>query len=218
MNILEKCKLSMRWRLIDCFEWLEVIGTFRETWQYLRNLRKNHEIVPFPSAIKRAYIRLESRKHGIGTLLETGTYLGDTVAYFRNSMTAIYSIEVHDSLAGIARKRFRNSRNVHILVGDSGECLHQVINNISSPCIVWLDGHYSAGITGRGKSDCPIMNELDQLSKACRTRMIVLIDDARLFGVDPAYPTKMQLFNKIRSCFGVQDIYIEMDIIRFYVN
>ena len=53
----------------------------------------------------------------------------------------------------------------------------------------WLDGHYSAGITGTGESHCPLLKELESIFTLTTSPFVIAIDDARCFGNDPAYPT-----------------------------
>jgi hypothetical protein len=70
---------------------------------------------------------------------------------------------------------------VTILEGDSGVLLPDVLAERQEPCLFWLDGHYSAGVTARGDLETPILKELDAILSHPWPD-VVLVDDARCFG------------------------------------
>jgi len=59
--------------------------------------------------------------------------------------------------------------------------------------LFWLDGYYSAGETAKGEKETPIFEELDHIFGDNRCEHVVLVDDARLFGTDAAYPSLEEL-------------------------
>ena len=85
---------------------------------------------------------------------------------------------------------------------------------LDRPALFWLDGHYSAGITARGDRDTPVLDELRHILSAQEARHVIVIDDAREFGVDPGYPTAEELTAFIRSMRPSARINIEDDSIR----
>lgn len=141
------------------------------------------------SFYKRRRIIVEGMKYGCSTFVETGTYLGGTVQSVRHHFAKVYSVELSKELFQRADKRFRNTSNVKILHGDSGIELNAIIPLVVGRAIFWLDGHYSGGNTACGATSCPLVAELDVIGRHERTDHVILIDDARLFGADPAYPT-----------------------------
>ena len=54
--------------------------------------------------------------------------------------------------------------HVTIFQGDSATVLPKLLATIQEPCLFWLDGHYSGGITALGKSITPILDELQTIS------------------------------------------------------
>jgi hypothetical protein len=121
--------------------------------------------------------------------VETGTYYGEMVDAMTYAFRRIYSIELSDDLFQRAQDRFRGQAQVKLLHGDSAQVLPSVLNRLTEPALFWLDGHYSGGETARGVDDTPILSELGQILAAEETGHVIVIDDARCFGTDPAYPS-----------------------------
>ena len=144
---------------------------------------------PSPDYVKRAMLARYGTPDCVW--IETGTYLGDTTQFLSARSELVFSIEVDATLAERATRRFRTVANVKILQGDSGRRLAEIFPQVDGPARFWLDGHYSAGITGKANSDTPIVAELDAiaaaLAKGSLSRgFVVLVDDVRCF--DPSNP------------------------------
>ena len=73
--------------------------------------------------------------------------------------------------------------------GDSSKVLPELLDKIKKPCLFWLDGHYSGGITGKGDLNTPILNELKSIFSHQIKDHVILIDDARCFTGEEDYPT-----------------------------
>ena len=50
----------------------------------------------------------------------------------------------------------------------------------------FLDGHYSAGDTGKNGMDCPLIEELKIIERECINGCLIIIDDADMF--EQSYP------------------------------
>ena len=88
-----------------------------------------------------------------------------------------------------AQKRFESLQDkIHLYQGDSAIQLAGILKQVSGRALIWLDAHYSGKDTARGEMDTPIMAELDLVARQSLEKHIILIDDARGFGIDPAYP------------------------------
>ena len=89
--------------------------------------------------------------YNLKVFVETGTYYGDTVASLYKYFEETYSIELNRELFEMAQKRFKKKKHIHIIYGDSGKELGNLMTRINTPTLFWLDGHYSGGVTAKSK-------------------------------------------------------------------
>ena len=145
--------------------------------------------LPPPHIVKQQTIRSIAKQYGLQILVETGTHHGDMVEAMKPFFRQIYSIELSDELYAKAKKRFLRDNPVTIIHGDSGIELGKLVPTLDQPALFWLDGHYSGEKTARGERDTPVYAELLHIFNAHDARHVIVIDDARCFGQDPAYPS-----------------------------
>ena len=167
---------------------------------------------PPPHIIKEELIRDYARTFNTAVLIETGTYLGDMVHAMKKSFTRIISFELDQTLAAQAQHRFANDNHIQIVQGDSGRLLAEHLKNINEPCLFWLDGHYSGGITAKGTLETPIKNELTAILSHLVDGHVILIDDARCFTGENDYPT----LDELKSLVGERKFSVEHDVIRIH--
>ena len=169
-------------------------------------------IVPAP--IKRKIILGYMRKYNLEYFIETGTHLGDTLAYVANNISYhCTSVELADEYYQEAKHRFKRYPNVTLLHGDSGALMPSVIKKLSGPALFWLDGHYSGGATAKGEVDTPVSAELRAiLASSCKAH-VILIDDARCFDGTNGYPHLDNLLQTVReqSSYSAE---VSVDMIR----
>ena len=151
--------------------------------------QKNDFPVPPPESVKRRTLAAYGSAFQIDTLIETGTFKGDTIRALREQFQQLYSIELSHELAVRAQYRFRKHSKIKIIEGDSGAVLPTLLSNIHTRCLFWLDGHYSGGVTAQGNIDTPINQELQIIFSHPIRDHVFLIDDARLFNGTQDYPT-----------------------------
>lgn len=166
-----------------------------------------------PNLLKRRTIRDYARRYGIETLVETGTYRGDTIWAARRWFREIHSIELQPDLYRRAVDRFASYPHVRLSEGDSGDVLPGVVSGLTAPALFWLDGHWSGGLTARGERDTPVKIELRTVLGDTRFPHVVLIDDARHFTGEGDYPSlqEVQTMARSRPEFAVD---VHSDIIR----
>ncbi len=188
---------------------------FRETKNYRRWQRQNR-IGPTPQKAKQILLLEYSQKMKPKVFIETGTCYGDTTFVLRNAYKEIHTIELSQALYTIAKRRLARYKQIHILQGDSGRLLPELLKSINQSCLFWLDSHYSGGVTAQGDLITPILLELNAISShPLIEKHGIFIDDARCFTGKNGYPT----INEIRewaekSGFGTFEI--KEDIIRIY--
>lgn len=164
------------------------VRRYRERRRYREWLHAGKPAPP-PSLVKQQTVKEFAKHFGVPVFVETGTYLGDMVDAVENCFEEIYSVELGEELYRAAARRFRKSPKVTILLGDSGQVLSQLLPRIQKPCLFWLDGHYSAGITAKGELETPIQRELAHIAQhPLRQSHVILIDDAHCFNGQGDYP------------------------------
>jgi hypothetical protein len=179
-----------------------------------RDWERNGQPLPAPEPIKREILRSYLHRYGLHVLVETGTFWGDTVAALLPDCRQIYSIELSEDLHRRAQKRFAKNAQVHLLHGDSAERLAALLPQIIEPALFWLDAHFSHNETARGALDTPIAQELQMVLSAPERGHVILIDDARYFGVDPHYPTVDELRQMVQRSGRALSFAVETDIVR----
>ena len=196
------------------------IRSVKRYWNWIESGKP----VPPPHVVKRMVVLEYANRFDAETFVETGTYLGDMVYAVRNSFNNILSIELSKDLYDLVKKRFAGYDHIQLINGDSYDELKNVIGRTSGICLFWLDGHYSGGITAKGKKDAPIIEELQAILESDLENYVILIDDARTFsegGVCPIgdkndYPTIKQIEKMVHDKCDDYIIYSKDDIIRIH--
>ena len=171
---------------------------------------------PPPHIVKEELIRDYAKTFNTPILIETGTYLGDMVHAMKKSFSRIISFELDHNLAVQAQQRFAGDNHIQIIQGDSGKLLGDYLATINEPCLFWLDGHYSGGITAKGALETPIKNELTAILSHPVDGHVILIDDARCFTGENDYPTLDELQNFVAQHKPNHKFSVEHDIIRIH--
>lgn len=181
-------------------------------------------VEPPPYELKREILHSYKDHYALKIFIETGTFFGDTVEYFKNSFKKVYSIELAEELAKKAQKRFEHDRQVKIIQGDSGTVLKGILKDIDEPVLFWLDGHYSSEFfvgdqfikTARTDKDTPIVEELNTILSSPLDH-VILIDDARGFDGLGDYPSIASIRRKVRKFKGsAYTCKVENDIIQIF--
>ena len=139
---------------------------------------------PSPNIVKWNVMR---KWGGTGTWVETGTYLGETTYFLSSFSQHVESLEPADKLYLEAKQKFQEIANINIIHGTSESSLKDCLENLNSAqkldLSFWLDGHYSAGVTYLGDSECPVLDELETIgvSTDFSKPLTILIDDVRGF-------------------------------------
>lgn len=192
-------------------------GFFSRKREYKEWLAKGSPIPPC-SFKKHKYLIDQLKKYKLHIFVETGTFHGDTTWEMSRHCKSVYTIELSRHLYEKAAQRFKWNKKVQPLQGDSGEQLKNVMSQLDEPALFWLDGHYSAGETAKGNKVTPIFEELSHILNDSQNKHVIIIDDARLFGKDPEYPSFENLIDFILERKPSAKIIVENDAVRIYFN
>jgi len=197
------------------------VQSFLLAKEFLRTLDNNlyrfivgKRVIPPTDEVKRLTIEEYSKNFSINILIETGTYLGETIDALKNKFVKLISIELDTVLFEKARAKFGDFSHISILHGNSSQILQLYLASIHEPALFWLDGHYSGTGTAKGEFNTPILGELKAILNHPIKSHVILIDDARCFVGENGYPTMKDLFSFINKINRNLRFVIEDDIIR----
>ena len=120
-------------------------------------------------------------KHSIkkSTWIETGTYIGETTGFLAERFPIIHTIEPSNDCMKIAKTNLAKFNNIKYHFGTSEDILPELLSKLSGNLCLWLDGHFSSGITFCGDNECPIKFELEAIynNKKNFDNIAIFIDD-----------------------------------------
>ncbi len=190
-----------------------LIKKIRFQHAYKRWLKKGSP--PPPSKrIKQYIIEQYQQQNNCRTFIETGTFRGDMITAQLDNFERLYSIELSEELHSAAKDTFANQNKVHLLQGDSGIRLVEVLNDILGVPLFWLDGHYSGGVTALADKECPVDEELATIIASNLDQFVLLIDDARMFVGEQGYSTIEEIKAVIKNAYPNASFDVKDDIIR----
>ena len=157
--------------------------------------------------------------------VETGTYLGDSTDVLSGFFEHVVTVERDEKLARNAINRFIGKENIKVHLGSSAEILRDITPQSERPVLFWLDAHFSGGVTAGEDHPCPLLDELEIISKLREAdNTIVLIDDARALIGSGGWPTIDQVCRQFDlnkwSIASIDDVMIctNRSFIEFLVN
>lgn len=127
---------------------------------------------------------LQSKPVPFPIFVETGTYLGETLQVMEPIFNKLYTIEIKEEFINNVKSRYIGTK-INFICGDSSVELEKLSSVLDDNTVFFLDGHWSAGNTGKGEKDCPLYEEVTGIANNFRHTGIIIIDDFRLFGVGP---------------------------------
>ncbi len=127
------------------------------------------------------------RELGVKIFIETGTYKAQTSVWASKRFDIVYTVEASEKLYNEAVEQYGNISNIKFMRGISKESLREIINEIDTQAVFWLDAHWSGGETFGSEEECPLLDELGLITKN-EIQHYILIDDARLFMCPPPLP------------------------------
>lgn len=170
--------------------------------------------IPAPPLVKQHILKQYQDRFRLGTIVETGTFTGETVEAFRSRSARVISIELEPALHAAARRRFASAANVTLMQGNSTALLPGILDELETPALFWLDGHYAGGGTA-GDGNSPLLQEVRAMLARPSRGDVILIDDARQLTGKKGYVALDDLVALIRSERPRANVTVMDDIIRW---
>jgi hypothetical protein len=198
------------WRRVSMHPWMRPLTEWRIYVQW----RLAGRPVPAPPLVKQHILKTYQDRFGLRTVVETGTFTGETVEALRARADRVISIELEPALHAAALRRFAGAPNVTLLQGDSTALLPSILEQLTTPALFWLDGHYAgSGTAGAGNS--PLLQEVRTLLARPPRGDVILIDDARQLTGKDGYAALDDLVGMIRRSRQRADVRVTDDIVRW---
>ena len=133
--------------------------------------------------------------NGIDVFVETGTYMGDSLAYASKfDFQKLYSIELLKKYYDLCMERFKDDSRISLINDNSIDALPKLIDEIKDKsCLYWLDAHlpdiydskkYSSDYTKQTDLYVPLKKELDIITNKDISKDVFIIDDLRIYVED----------------------------------
>jgi predicted O-methyltransferase YrrM len=116
---------------------------------------------------------------GIDTIIETGTYMGDTTRFFSQIVPDVFTIEISDTYYKKAEAGFKGYKNVKRFLGSSPDMLRLILGMLDhkfDKTLFFLDAHWN--------SFNPLLAELEAIA-FFKLKPVIMIHDFR----NPGDPT-----------------------------
>jgi hypothetical protein len=158
---------------------------------------------------KRALLADYARRYPLPTFVETGIYRGDCAALDINALFEIVFV-IDPSVDNCMRvlEALPPVNVVRVLPGDSAELLPELLRSLTRPALFWLDAH---GMEANEPSS-PLLMELGAiLCWRHADRSVVLMDDMRLMGIVPGWPSLDALADLCEPKWNVE---VALDVMR----
>ena len=139
-------------------------------------------------------------KYDLQVFLETGTYMGKSAIWAAEFFDRVYTIESNYTFYIKTVGILHGLKNVIAFHGHSQDMLSIALTMFSEKALIWLDAHWSKdlGYKKYDKTICPVLEEINAISKN-DSGHVILIDDVRLFGKAPGWPTVKQVVEVLKN-------------------
>ncbi len=154
------------------------------------------------------------KRTGARIFIETGTYHGVTTARCAKYFERIYTIELDPTLAEMSRRFLACHKNIKLIQGDATKVLQNLMGKEDiKEVLIFLDGHFSGGVTACGDEPEPAISLLRYLAMHRDKICAIVIDDFRTFGMQHGVPQKSTLLKTAEEHFALYGyaLYVNMD-------
>jgi hypothetical protein len=188
------------------------IFDYEKSQECLMSSYSRRNLLSQPSVLSKAILAAHvGIQNGCQEAIETGTFLGASSYLFSGVFSKVDTVEADPRLFQSSNLWLSaKANNVQCHLGDSGDILLQVLPQKSKKQLIFLDAHYSTGITSREYGICPLIKELESLLTAPVDNVIV-IDDIRCMETN-GYPKLKEILDRIPEGKSVAIQYDQMII------
>ena len=141
--------------------------TFMENKNKFWNLPNQTNAFNGDKFVEDEFIKLKE-KHNIVNAVETGSYMFGTTMWFSENFNHVYTFEISDEFYQYGKELIRDKQNISAFHSDSVMGLNKIIRSIKGNTIFFLDAHWY--------DYCPLLDELESISKFNYTPVIVIHD------------------------------------------
>lgn len=134
--------------------------------------------------------------NGKTNFVETGTYVGSSIRKVAGLFHSLKSVEASADLHSIAQHLLVSHANVELACGDARDFLKGIAQDFLNDSVIFLDAHYSTGITSRAFGICPVFDEINIILEKA-PNAVVVVDDLRTMNGKRGYPTLQALFKQL---------------------
>jgi len=149
------------------------------------------------------------QEHDVKYFVETGTANGESARLASIMFDKCWTIECVERRPDLIDA----PENIEFRIGRSEDILPSIVQELKNIkgdkkrqwVLFWLDAHYSDSVPNESNySECPLLEEIEAISKYGEDALI-FIDDARLFFGHPPYP------NNPADWPTIQDIFVSLN-------
>ena len=141
--------------------------TFMENKNKFWNLPNQTNAFNGDKFVEDEFIKLKEN-HNIVNAVETGSYMFGTTMWFSENFNHVYTFEISDEFYQYGKELIRDKQNISAFHSDSVMGLNKIIRSIKGNTIFFLDAHWY--------DYCPLLDELESISKFNYTPVIVIHD------------------------------------------
>jgi predicted O-methyltransferase YrrM len=153
-------------------------------------------------ALLAAVIGLNAGKRNF---VETGTFIGRSAYRVSGAFDSVWTVEASPEIHRAASYLFnqKQTSNIDARVGDSRAFLKAIPADILCDSVVFLDAHFSQGVTSRQFGDCPVLDEIRIIGLRAPGALIV-VDDIREMNGRAGYPHLEEILGSLPSGYEAQ--------------
>ncbi len=166
-----------------------------------------------PHRLKQLTVEQYAGEFKLAVMIEAGTYYGEMVDAMKSRFQEIFSIEIDNGLAQLAKRRFARFRHIHILEGDSQVIIQELLAKLNRPALFWLDaGYYGFGNQESNRDRLTV--ELESILRHPIKEHVIVMDDCHGLNGENGVPTLAELISHLNASFPDRQVAVEYNLLR----